>query len=208
MSYGTSPQERKKEILDIAAELFIRKGYDHTTTGDILERAGIARGTLYYHFHSKEEILDALVERIIAEVEARVREVAAVRQPAAQKLAAFIQAMKVDSAIGREISDYMHKPQNALLHQKMNASFLAVLCPYAADIIREGVAEGIFETDYPEEAAELMLVSGSALFDDSVEMTEEEAMQKTVAFVYHMERMLGVSRGTFDCYIRQMFGTP
>lgn len=58
------------------------------------------------------------MERIIAEVEARVREVAAVRQPAAQKLAAFIQAMKVDSAIGREISDYMHKPQNALLHQK------------------------------------------------------------------------------------------
>ncbi len=208
MSQGIEPQERKKEILDIAAELFIRKGYEHTTTGDILERAGIARGTLYYHFRSKEDILDALVERIIAEVEVRVRRVAAVRQPAVPKLAAFIQAMKVDSAIGKEISDYMHKPQNALFHQKMNERFLAVLCPYAAEIIRDGVTEGCFSTDYPEEAAELMLVSGSAIFDDSVEMDAQEAKQKTIAFVYHMERMMGVKRGSFDCYLAAMFGAP
>ena len=38
---------------------FARKGFDNTSTGDILEMVGIARGTLYYHFKSKEDILDA-----------------------------------------------------------------------------------------------------------------------------------------------------
>jgi AcrR family transcriptional regulator len=57
-------KERKNEILDAAEELFAAKGYEETSTGDILDRVGIARGTLYYHFKSKEDILDALIERI------------------------------------------------------------------------------------------------------------------------------------------------
>ena len=46
-------QERKNEILDIADRLFKLKGFDHTSIADILMEAGIARGTLYYHFKSK-----------------------------------------------------------------------------------------------------------------------------------------------------------
>ena len=47
---GKEADARKKEILDVAEELFAAKGYDGTSTTDILERVGIARGTLYYHF--------------------------------------------------------------------------------------------------------------------------------------------------------------
>ena len=57
-------EERKEEILDAAEKLFGTKGFDHTSTNDILEAVGIARGTLYYHFKSKEEILDGVIERI------------------------------------------------------------------------------------------------------------------------------------------------
>ena len=55
--------ERRKEILDAAEQLFAAKGYDKTSTNDILEKVGIARGTLYYHFKSKEDILDAVIDR-------------------------------------------------------------------------------------------------------------------------------------------------
>ena len=47
-------EERKNEILDVAERLFGEKGFDNTSTNDILEEIGIARGTLYYHFKSKE----------------------------------------------------------------------------------------------------------------------------------------------------------
>ena len=58
-------EERKNEILDVAEELFGTYGFDHTSTNDILNRVGIARGTLYYHFKSKEDILDAVIQRIV-----------------------------------------------------------------------------------------------------------------------------------------------
>ena len=57
-------EERREEILDAAEKLFTAKGFDNTSTGDILDAVGIARGTLYYHFKSKEDILDGAIQRI------------------------------------------------------------------------------------------------------------------------------------------------
>ncbi|MCD7860688.1 MAG: TetR/AcrR family transcriptional regulator, partial [Oscillospiraceae bacterium] len=54
---------RKAEILDAAEKLFQEKGYAKATTDDTLSATGIARGTLYYHFKSKEEILLAMIDR-------------------------------------------------------------------------------------------------------------------------------------------------
>lgn len=53
---------RRNEILDAAERLFVAKGFDGTSTGDILAEVGIACGTLYYHFKSKEDILDAMID--------------------------------------------------------------------------------------------------------------------------------------------------
>ena len=47
-------EERRKEIFDAADELFCQKGFNGTSTNDIIEKVGIARGTLYYHFNSAE----------------------------------------------------------------------------------------------------------------------------------------------------------
>ena len=44
--------ERKNEILDAAARLFMEKGFDRTSANDILAAVGISKGTLYYHFKS------------------------------------------------------------------------------------------------------------------------------------------------------------
>lgn len=59
-------EERRNEILDAADELFGQKGFDGTSTNDLLEKVGIARGTLYHHFKSKEDIMDALIDRYAA----------------------------------------------------------------------------------------------------------------------------------------------
>ncbi|MDR1183885.1 MAG: TetR/AcrR family transcriptional regulator, partial [Coriobacteriales bacterium] len=54
---------RKTEILDVAERLFNTKGYDATSISDIIDHVGVARATVYYHFKSKEDVLDALLER-------------------------------------------------------------------------------------------------------------------------------------------------
>lgn len=198
MGSSKEAEERKKEILDIAEELFTTKGYDNTSTTDILERVGIARGTLYYHFKSKEEILDALIDRIMQEIVYNVKVALSGNVTAPQKIILFIGAMKVDSAIGKEITEYAHKPQNALMHQKIQNSLLSVVTPIVAEILKAGIEEGWFSTNYPEEVAEMLLVYSSVVFDDMNEIAKVEREKKVAGFVFNMERLLGMKTGSLS----------
>lgn len=201
MGNSKEAEERKKEILDVVEELFATKGYDGTSTTDILERVGIARGTLYYHFKSKEDILDALIDRIIQSMVSNIRLAIADKTTATQKILSFVGAMKVDSVIEKEITDYAHKPKNALMHQKIQNALLAALTPIAVEIIKEGIKEGSFSTDYPEEAAEMLLIYSSVVFDDMYETTEVELGRKAAGFVFNMERLLGTKQGSLSGFI-------
>jgi AcrR family transcriptional regulator len=58
--------ETRHRILDAARHLFVARGYDATTTRDIAEAAGIANGTLFNYFASKEAILTSLVAEVAA----------------------------------------------------------------------------------------------------------------------------------------------
>ncbi len=64
------PEETRKRVLESAAELFARKTYDKTSTADIALQAGVAEGSIFYHFGSKRGLLVALgrnyAERMVA----------------------------------------------------------------------------------------------------------------------------------------------
>ena len=55
--------ERQDQILDAAAAVIIRLGYDKTSMSDIADEAGTSRGTVYLYFKGKEELFEALVYR-------------------------------------------------------------------------------------------------------------------------------------------------
>ena len=57
---------KKDFILDTVEKLFVEQGFDQTSIAQILDATQIARGTLYYYFTSKEEIMDAIIERWIS----------------------------------------------------------------------------------------------------------------------------------------------
>lgn len=59
------PAERKKNILQAAKIVFAEKGYHDAGVADIIDKAGIARGTFYLYFKSKSEVFSALIENII-----------------------------------------------------------------------------------------------------------------------------------------------
>lgn len=80
-------EERKNEILDVAERLFGTKGFDNTSTNDILNEIGIARGTLYYHFKSKEDILDAMIDRMTGRLVEKAADIARKKEiPVLQRL--------------------------------------------------------------------------------------------------------------------------
>ena len=96
--------ERRNERLDVAERLFCTNGYDNTSTNDILAEIGIARGTLYYHFKNKEDILDAMIDRILDETVRKAESIALDESvPVLERLTKTVLAANVDTKTGSMI---------------------------------------------------------------------------------------------------------
>lgn len=201
-----SAEKRKSEILDVAEQLFAEKGFDNASTNDIINRIGIARGTLYHHFKSKEEILDAIVERMTSDKISQAAEIIENKNiPVLERLTLSYMSLNVDSKAGIEVLEQMHKPQNALLHQKMQESVISGVVPLMEKLIIEGNESGIFDTAYPANAAEMIIIYSNTAFDDLAGLPYEEMQKKRKAFIYHTERILGAKEGSLEAAIMKIF---
>ncbi|MDY4971665.1 MAG: TetR/AcrR family transcriptional regulator [Lachnospiraceae bacterium] len=199
-------EERKNEILDVAERLFCAKGFDHTSTNDILNEIGIARGTLYYHFKSKEDILDAMIERLTNQIVAKAAAIALDDSiPVLERLTRTILSLNVNSELGDMIMEQVHRPQNALMHQKLEDRLLGRVNKLITKIAEDGIRQGIMHTDYPAEAVEMIMTYSYKAFDSIVQYSEEEEIRKIEGFVYHSERMLGMERGALQEVMRPLF---
>jgi AcrR family transcriptional regulator len=69
---GSAADDTRQRILDVAVDLFIEHGYAGTSVRDISERLGMTKGSLYYHFASKEDVLNALVKPLLDDLDAFV----------------------------------------------------------------------------------------------------------------------------------------
>lgn len=191
--------ERRNEILDAAEELFVTKGYDKTSTNDILARVRIARGTLYYHFKSKEEILNAMIERINESLIAKAKVIASDSSvPVMDRIVRTIASLNVESDIGHEIIGQVHKPQNALMHQKMLENLVAGLVPILVDLAGEGSRQGLFTTKYPEETIEMLVLYSATAFDSSFAGDQKVREKRIKAFLYNAEKLLGAKEGSLQ----------
>ncbi|MBU5675635.1 TetR/AcrR family transcriptional regulator [Alkaliphilus sp. MSJ-5] len=199
-------KERRNEILDAVEELFGQKGFDGTSTNDILEKVGIARGTLYYHFKSKEDIMDALIERYNVRILGAAQEIAADKSiPVNERLIRAVMALNISDGSSEEIKEHIHKPQNALMHQKIQKIIISGVTPILTGIIREGIEQGLFSTPFPYECVEMVVAYANTVFDDDmVEMTDEERVSRAQAFAFNTERLFGAKSGSLN--IMQMFG--
>ena len=189
--------ERRNEILDVAERLFCMRGYDNTSTNDILSEIGIARGTLYYHFKSKEDILDAMIDRVLDEIIKRTSRIAFDESiPVLHRLTQTFLAANVDTKTGDMILEQVHKPQNALMHAKMQERLLEQLIPLFMKIIEDGISQGLMQTDYPEDTIQMLLLYSNSVFDDSIEYSTEEKKKKVLAFISNTEILLHMEKGS------------
>ncbi len=190
-------EERKNEILDVAERLFAEKGFDNASTNDIIKEIGIARGTLYHHFQSKEEILDAIVDRMTGRgIERAARIVDDRKKSILERLIGAIGALNLIAEGKGEVLDEIHKPQNALLHQKMQERLLSGVVPLIAKLVEEGNESGLFHTPYPNEAVEMIMTYSGTAFDELAGLSPEEKETKGRAFIFNTERLVGAKEGS------------
>lgn len=206
MRVSKSPEERKKEILDVAEELFTTKGYAETTINDILQKIGIAKGTFYYYFKSKEDVMDAIVDRFI-EIGVRAAENIAQDSTlkAPEKIFQIIMAQNPDDSGKGKMIEELHRVNNAEMHQKSLVETILKLTPILTKVIEQGIDEGTFNTPYPKETVEVLLVSSGFLFDEGIFQWEaSELMQKAIAFTYILETTLGAEAGSFSYLLKKL----
>lgn len=185
-------EQRKQELLKIAYRMFIEKGYDNTSIDEIIAEAGIAKGTYYYYFPSKEDTLESVIDMMINEEVARAKEVVASPMPIPQKLAAVIYSLRPGQE-EQNIAKVIESNENIVLHDKLNKRLIAEAVPLLSSIVREGNETGVFNCEQIEERVKMILIICSGLFDED-DFTENEVN----AFIDVTEKIFGAQPGTMS----------
>ncbi|QQK78986.1 TetR/AcrR family transcriptional regulator [Salicibibacter cibi] len=209
MRTSKNPEERRNEILDVAETLFTTKGYGNTTINDILQMVGIAKGTFYYYFRSKEDVMDAVVIRFIDSGAEAAKMIAAnANLEAPEKIFQIIMAQNPNASREKRMLEELHDVHNAVMHQKSLVETIRRLTPVLTDVVEQGLAEGAFTTLYPRETVEFLLVA-QLVFDDGIfEWQPQELMQKAIAFTHMIETSLGAEPGSFAYLHERLTQSP
>lgn len=201
-----NPEERRNEILDAAEVLFMTKGYTKATVMDILQACNIAKGTFYYYFQSKEEVMNAIVMRFILKGEEAARRVVSdPKLDAHDKIFHIIMAQNEPDDKKLGLIEQLHHVQNVEMHQKSLVETVLRLSPILAEVVEQGIQEGVFHTPNPQESIEFLLVSSQFLLDQGIFQWKKEELQKKVeAFSQIVERVLGAKEGSF-AYVTRLY---
>lgn len=153
------PNERKRDIMDMAASLFMSRGYEETSINLIVGQLGIAKGTFYHYFKSKEDILEAILEDYLSAYADRISVAVSQGSMNAYEKLMFVFKNIFSNNNGPEhLTKHVEDNKNARLHQVLDEKFIEKFYPIILSVLKQGVEEGIFKVDYPEEITEILLM--------------------------------------------------
>lgn len=196
--------ERRKELMDVAFELFQENGYTATTVDDIIRKAGTAKGTFYYYFKSKEDILTEIAHRQLDEILEFARAVALESSTSAlEKFQRLLAGINIQNTESEEVMDDLHQPENRKLHEQINVEIVRQLSPILANVVEQGVQEGVFQVEKPLETIQFILAGAQFLLDEELfQWSPSELRIRTRVMAVVLERALGAESGTFK-YLRE-----
>lgn len=198
------PEERKSEIVAAACQLFLSKGYDRTTMQGLMRLLGIAKGTIYHYFSSKEELFEAVIDSVAEDEMLRLKKLLENMQGnALERLEQLIINGSNHDAADDGLLDHLHKTFNAGTHIRLLAKVVTMQAPLYAEQFRLGSKEGIFTTDHPLEFAEFLLSGIQFLTDMGIyPWTQDQLERRWKAFPKLVENQLNAPDGSFSFLLK------
>lgn len=138
---------RRAGLVSAAATLFRERGVQSTTVSDIVKAVGVAQGTFYLYFDSKDDVVLAVAERVgDALLEGVEQAVATPDSPAVEKLLALRDVFgdPVLTADSAELIEILHSPGNRVIHDRLADHLTPRLVAIVERIVEQGVDEGVF----------------------------------------------------------------
>ena len=208
-----APAVRREELIDCAQRLFLAQGYEKTTINEVIASTGLSKGAFYHHFRSKEDLLEAITQRIARESLVFVTGVHADQSlDALQRLNALLSLgrdWKLEH-IGelRAMFTTLLRPENAMLYHRIVEAAFKVMAPALATVIAQGAAEGLFDVGDPRIAADTLLwlgngrrpvvMEGLTLAETDMEAGVSLMLNRMRAEQAIIERILGLAPGSVD----------
>jgi AcrR family transcriptional regulator len=161
-------ESRKGALVDAAFGVFMDKGVAASSVDDIVEAAGVAKGTFYLYFKTKDDAVNAVAERVVDGVAGVVETAAA--QPGLSPVERLLTLGRAVGQVGaepreRELIDVFHRPENRPIHDRLSERIHARVVATVESIISDGIAVGQFAPQDPHLAAGFVLATFTSLHD-------------------------------------------
>ena len=155
--------DRAGEIIASAAQLFREKGVKAVSVDEIVQRVGVAKGTFYLYFKTKDDLLEKLAAALVEQIALAAQKAGEADGGAIDRFVGAIRSMQGVDRSHRYLADALNHPDNTVLHDIVNVAFVRRVAPILAAIVEQGRREGVFDVEDAEATVEFLLAGQAAL---------------------------------------------
>lgn len=175
------------KVLAAALAAFVEKGYDGASIREIASRAGLSVPGLYHHYPSKQALLVGLTNAVMRELLDRSRAAVAEAGPTpGERFDAVIESLLRFHMYRREQA-FVASRETRSMEPESRKAYIALRDEQQEmldDIVREGVAAGLFRTPFPEDASRAvvtMCVAVSTWYREDGPLSPDELVERYLA---------------------------
>ncbi|MDO3676144.1 TetR/AcrR family transcriptional regulator [Paenibacillus ehimensis] len=203
MARNKYPEETINQILTVALNLFIQKGYEQTSIQDIInELGGLTKGAIYHHFKSKEEIMQAVIDHLFKGVDEMLSGIRDDKELNGLEKLRKISRVSLNNPAQNEVATVAPKllRNPKLLAAQIEHIIEKAVPVYIQPIIEQGMRDGSIRTDYPRELSEVLVILTNLWLNPAVIEATPEIMLRKVRFFDELLKGMGL-----DMFDEQMF---
>ena len=189
-------------ILDAAKELMCSKDSVADITVDMIaKQAGIGKGSIYYYFISKDEIIDAVIDQCYSvAIEDFIAEIKS-HKNSLEKLKLLFQSI-LSSELkdkSRNVIRELHLQNDIVTNYKLMMASIKVISPIVTELLVEGTEKGELHAEFPEESSRMIIAMLTFMLDNYFfPNSDENRLRSLKLYSQILETCLKTKPGSFD----------
>lgn len=193
--------DKRELIYDALEELMCTVPFKEISVELIAQKAKVGKGSVYYYFDSKDEILNNVIERSFRRAIREYLNNIKYEQSAIGRIKQlFKSVIRKDFGNSRHnLIVTLHLHNDLILHNKLKAVAVQELSPILTVLLEQGIEEGSIKMEYPKESAEIIVSVLSVFLDNAAASQDKASVKKKLKiFANVLETCLKTQKGSFD----------